>query len=150
MGQPGILRLSDFLRSCKFGKIKPKQFLFFLFQSIEFLDFSDLVVSHLFQLCFSLFLSQRRIHDKVLNTRCDSSEYFLAIADAAFENSNSHQAAIIDIGVNRSFSNDVIDTDCLAPLTASINSADSLFDPHRVPRKIIINHHVAELVVQAF
>ena len=57
---------------------------------------------------------------------------------------------MVDIGINGSFCNDVINIDSLTFLATAVNTTDSLLNPHRVPRQIIVNHHITELVVKAF
>ena len=37
----------------------------------------------------------------------------------------------------------------LADLSSSVDSADPLFDPHRIPWKIIVHDAIAELVIQS-
>ena len=72
---------------------------------------------------------------------------FLALANAAFKYTDTHQASEIDISINGTIRNHVIDANSLTLLSSSIDTTDTLLDSHRIPRKIIVNHHIAELII---
>jgi hypothetical protein len=65
------------------------------------------------------------------------------------KHADPHQATLVDVSVDRSRRDKVDDTDGLTLLAVSVDTSDALFDPHRVPRKIIVHKKIAELKVQA-
>ena len=57
---------------------------------------------------------------------------------------------MIDLCIDRIFRHKVADDNGVALLPAAVDTADPLFDCHWVPRKIVIDHEIAELIVQTF
>ena len=57
---------------------------------------------------------------------------------------------MIDIGINGVRCEHIVDIDCLALLPTAVNSSYALFNAHWVPRQVIIDHHIAKLIVQTF
>ena len=46
--------------------------------------------------------------------------------------------------------NDIIYINSFTSLSTTVNPADPLFYPHRIPREIIVDQRVTKLIVQAF
>ena len=68
----------------------------------------------------------------------------------ALEDTDPNQAARINVGINRSRCDEVVNCDCFTLLPPTVNAANTLVNTHRVPRKVIIDDTVTKLVVQAF
>ena len=148
--QPRIFRSANLLCGCKFGKVKPKQFFFFIFQAVHFHDFTNLVVGHLFKFFLALTVGKPGVKDNPFNLCGDAAKDFFALANAVLENTDTHQTAFINISVYRSFGNDIIDVYGFASLASAINSADTLLDTHWIPGQVVVDHGVAELIVKTF
>ena len=148
--EPRIFGMSDFLRSCKFCEIESEQFLFFLFKTSNFLQFTDFIVSNLLQLTLALIICKRRVKNDSFNFRCNFAQDFFTFPNTAFKNTNSHETTVINLCIDSILSNDIVDINRFTFLSASIDTTNSLFNAHWVPWKIIVDHHVAELIVKTF
>lgn len=57
--------------------------------------------------------------------------------------------AAVDAIVDRAGMDKVPDRDGLRRLAEAVDAPDPLFDPHRIPGQVVIDHHAAELKVDA-
>ncbi len=133
-----------------FGQSDAEKLKLLLLKSLLFLYQSDIVVSQLPKFILLIRFIQREVLRNVSDFPGDLSEYLLTGTKGIVEHTNPHQTPLIDIRVHCSRRDQVEDGDGLAFLPFPIDTSDSLFNPHRIPRKIIIHNAIAELVVQAF
>ena len=122
----------------------------FLFQLFLLFDKTDFIIRHLLQL-FSAFLVRQF---KVIYQLADLAGYLakdiLTITNGTVENTDSEKTPIINICIDRSWRYNVINGNAFTGLPVTINSTNPLFNLHRIPGKIIVDHTVAELIIQAF
>ena len=140
----------DFLGSMVSRKVKAKQFLFLILKLVKFLYTSDLIISHLFKLTSAFFIGKRSIYRNLFDLSTDLAKDCFAFTDTLFKNTNTEQATLINIRINGVIRDYVVNVYNLTLLSATVNSTDSLLNAHRVPRKVIVDHHVAELIVKTF
>ena len=140
----------DFLRSVVSRKIKAKQFLFLVLELVKLLHTSDLIISHLFKFASAFFIGKRSIYRNLFDLRTDLTKDSFTFTDTLFKNTDTQQTALINIRINGVIRDYVVDIYNLTLLSATVNSTNSLLNTHRVPRKIIVDHHIAELIVKTF
>ena len=131
-------------------KVKAKQLFFLVLEFVKLLYSSDLIISHLFKLASAFFIGKRSIYRNLFDLRTDLAKNSFTFTDALFKNTDTKQTALINIRINGIIRDYIVDIYDLALLSATVNSTDSLLNAHRVPRKIIVDHHIAELIVKTF
>ena len=80
----------------------------------------------------------------------DLAEDFFTRAQRLLKYADAQQAAFVDVGIHRAGGDEVVDDHHFAFLSVTVYTPDALFDPHRVPRQIVIDHAIAELEIQSF
>jgi len=104
----------------------------------------------LLELPLALLLTKLVVLRDVFDLTSDFPEYFLAPSEGVIEDPDAHQAPLVDIRIHGSRRDQVDDGDALALLPVSVDTADALFYPHGIPRKIVVHDAVAELVIETF
>ena len=79
----------------------------------------------------------------------DLAKDVLAGSESLLKDADSRQTSLVNVGVNRAWRDQVVDADELALLAVSVDSPNSLFNPHGIPRQVIVDHAVAELIIEA-
>ena len=74
----------------------------------------------------------------------------LKVAYAILKDADAIQQALVNLDVNRVLNDKVVDVDLRRGLAETVDTANALFDNHRVPGQVVVDHSVAELHVQAF
>ena len=117
---------------------------------MQLLYFHDLIIGHLLNLHLTFIVCQMRVKHNLEDLVADITENLRTIADTCLKYTDLGQAAIIDHRINRPLGDHVIYFNSVALLAAAVNTSDPLFNSHWVPRKIIVDHRVTELIVKAF
>src|SRR5690606_14615964 len=86
--------------------------------------------------------SRERLEIAALQNRFQLTDGLLEYSDPSVE-------PFKNIGLDRSRNVHVDHEDLLEPLAKPVESADTLFHLHRVPRKVVIDQHIAKLKVKA-
>ena len=73
----------------------------------------------------------------------------LQAADHGLEQADAASEGAVYVGLDRAVVVQVDDADCGVGLTDTVDAADPLLDPHRVPRHVVVDHRAAELEVQS-
>ena len=132
------------------GDVNAKQLFAFVLQPFHFVRSGNLIVGDFFNLLLFFLLSKRGIEYCLIDFLSHIAKNASTLANRAFKHTNALQATVINLCIDRVFCYKITDDNGIALLPATIDTTDSLFDCHRVPRKIIIDHKIAELIVQTF
>ena len=132
------------------GDVNAKQLFAFVLQPFHFVRSGNLIVGDFFNLLLFFLLSKRGIEYCLIDFLSHIAKNASTLANRAFKHTNALQATVINLCIDCVFCYKITDDNGIALLSATIDTTDSLFDCHRVPRKIIIDHKIAELIVQTF
>ena len=131
-------------------QVNTKQFLTFIFELFHLACSGDFVICNFFNLFFTFLLRERRIKNCLIDLLCHIAQNACALTNGVFKNTNTLQATVIDFRINGSFGYNITDDNGITLLTTSINTTNTLLNRHRVPREVIVNHKIAELIIQTF
>jgi hypothetical protein len=81
---------------------------------------------------------------------CDAAQDLFEIANALTENIDAIVKPLEDAILNRIGDVQVDNRNAIGLLAEAIETANSLFHAHRVPRKIVVDHEAAELKIDTF
>ena len=62
-----------------------------------------------------------------------------ATPHSVVKNTYAPEAALVDVSVDGSRRDKVDDSDCFTLLTITVYTPNTLFDPHRIPRQVIVD-----------
>src|SRR5438874_2480263 len=74
----------------------------------------------------------------------------LQVSNCILKDSDLCIEVLVNAPVNCAMHMKVNDDDCIRLLSDAVNSPNPLFNPHGIPRKVIVNHDAAELEINPF
>ena len=77
------------------------------------------------------------------------AENLLTVSNGFLKHANPKRTALINVIVHRIRGHKIKDGDAFAFLPVAVNASNPLFNAHGIPRQIVIDHAVAELIVQS-
>ncbi len=78
------------------------------------------------------------------------AEHRVEHSDGVLEKPDASVESVENRCVDRTFDSEVQDCNHLCLLAESVESADSLFDAHRIPRQVVVHQSMAVLLVEPF
>src|SRR5690606_30301727 len=95
-----------------------------------------------------LFQCQLKVLSDSADLSCQIAEDLLASTQCLPEYTDSQKTPFVDLGIDRAGRDEVKDRYGFASLTIAIDTTYALLHAHRIPRQVVIDDAIAELVIE--